>query len=390
MLIQGLRDSRHQPLDHGGYVDDQHASYDKDELVEIETWKADGGEEFAQVYVGNLHYHGHRTVPVNHERAQYYYAKAAARGNIEAKTQLVRMHIMKQSLLDSNETMRRMMEELIDAGSADATNLKGCVINNDPEALRLFEVATQMHPPQLPVALTNTGVMYRGIAGSLRNESTARAWFVKSAARGDTPGRFWLGTMEIGGHGGPQNCTQAVRHLASAVRYYVEEYIVPEGWKAHLAGDDAGDVAALFHYTWAAELGLSEAAADVYHLHARNRTGAVPPSPRRWAELAFAMHHPASAVSRPQLAAQLGTMHVVGIDGAANETSGELYLRFAAERNVTEAAHGLGWLLQQRQEWREASVIYWDMLAADLFAGTWASRVVGAVMLLRGWWLQLW
>jgi hypothetical protein len=49
---------------------------------------------------------------------------AARAGSIEAKEQLVRMHVMKQRPMESNETMRKLMEELIDLGSADATNLK--------------------------------------------------------------------------------------------------------------------------------------------------------------------------------------------------------------------------------------------------------------------------
>jgi hypothetical protein len=80
---EGLRESHHQPLDNGGWIDDQNSSHEKDELVEIEKYKADAGEAFAQLYVANLHYHGtiivfdytenfskenffpgHRTVPV--------------------------------------------------------------------------------------------------------------------------------------------------------------------------------------------------------------------------------------------------------------------------------------------------------------------------------------
>jgi hypothetical protein len=45
---------------------------------------------------------------------------------------------------------------------------QGCIINNEPEALRLFEEATRMNPPMLPVALTNTGVMYH--LGSVGNK----------------------------------------------------------------------------------------------------------------------------------------------------------------------------------------------------------------------------
>lgn len=79
--------------------------------------------------------------------------------------------------------MRRMMEELIDAGSADATNLKGCIINNEPKALDLFETATKMVPPMLPVALTNTGIMYHlGAVGNKRSDADARQW-VSGAGR---------------------------------------------------------------------------------------------------------------------------------------------------------------------------------------------------------------
>jgi TPR repeat protein len=45
-------------------------------------------QESAQLYIANLHYNGHRTVPVNHDVAHKYYTQAALRGNKEAKHQV--------------------------------------------------------------------------------------------------------------------------------------------------------------------------------------------------------------------------------------------------------------------------------------------------------------
>lgn len=37
---EGLRDSPHQPLDNGGEIDSQTASWENDEMVEVEKYKA--------------------------------------------------------------------------------------------------------------------------------------------------------------------------------------------------------------------------------------------------------------------------------------------------------------------------------------------------------------
>ncbi len=95
------------------------------------------------------------------------------------------MHMHRQRLLDSNATFLRLLREAAAEGSADAANLLGCVAPSEAEATQLFEQATRMEPPALPVAHTNAAVMHTLSLSLPRDLPRAAAHLLRAAAQGE-------------------------------------------------------------------------------------------------------------------------------------------------------------------------------------------------------------
>lgn len=141
---------------------------DEAEAVRWLAEKADGGNAWARLILGELYMRGSAGLPWDEAAAEKLFRSAAEQGMPQAQFALGNMYVLGQGGL-----------------RADASG-----------AMKWFlKAAEQNHPP----AQAALGVRYRF---AIRNDAEAVKWFVKAANNGDASGQVGLGDMYKSGRGG--------------------------------------------------------------------------------------------------------------------------------------------------------------------------------------------
>lgn len=376
---EGLKSLERVPLEkfQEALIDGQTADWEMDEMIEIERYKAeDLSNSFANEFLGDVFYHGKRTASVDYDLAQKYYFRA---NTTRAKVQLCRMHMMKQKLLPSNETFLQLLREASEhENSADATNLLGCVAGSDTEATHLFEKATRMDPPNLPVALTNSGIMHALSDKMERNFTKSRSFLLQAAAQGDIPAFYWLGRSFYYGEGGLRCLSSATRYLQQATRYFVLKEYEKRAFKCFLAEDWP---CSLVSYLLSGHLGFSDSFFDwiwlVKHFKAELLDVELPASINYIADTAFAAHFWNSTVNRATVANVLATMHHT----AGNMDRFFFFANYSAATFLdSEGLYNLGWYHEHVSRDFAKALRYYR---AMLWKSHWGADVVGALSWVR-------
>jgi TPR repeat protein len=213
-----------------------------------------------------------------------------------------------------------------------------------------------MDPPELPVALTNAGVMHSLALSLPTNLSLAKKYWLRAAAQGDVPAFFWLGTTALKERN--HHLATAVSFLSHATRYHVTAHVFSPALACSLAGNAscAQDLFLLCGY-----LGLAECFAELHE----------DPLLLRYA---FDGLHAASTLDKTVLASELLRKECL------TEKDYDLAL-FAAKRGSAEGFYTLGWFHEQRRELVTARRMY--ATVARRANTNWAEILVGVISYAR-------
>ena len=220
----------------------------------------------------------------------------------------------------------------------------------DTVAVHLFETATQMDPPDLAVALTNSGIMHT-VSSLPQNLTLAKKYWLRSAAQGDYPGLYWLAR-----EGADLDLASRALFHVYAVRYHVLRHVASVALAAALKNQNT---LATRLYVLCGMLGPADCFFDAAHVDFMQS--------RRWLQESLRLYHPGSSFEKAYAVVEL--LRFSDMD----ESDAALALA-SAERN-SEALYNVGWFLEnRRKDFVSAKRAY-----ATLFkrSRTWVDVVVG-------------
>ena len=177
----------------------------KDEAAAVDWYRqaADAGDTQAMIRLGRMHEAGAGGLAQDDAKARdWFFSKAAARGNTDAKAILVRSNSGPET-----EDVLKLRREA-EAGDANAICQLGFKYGtgeegfpkDEVEALKWYRKAADASNS---TAMFNIGIYYEyGMGGVTKNASEAVKWYRKAADNGNAKAMSMLGTFYTKGRGG--------------------------------------------------------------------------------------------------------------------------------------------------------------------------------------------
>ena len=352
----------------------------RDGLDFIEAWclreLAEQGDVTAQYKLGTAYEDG-SCVPIDNEKAVFWYRKAAEQGNSSAQYSLGRMFDYGCGVPEDKQEAIIWYRKAAEQGDGNAQNDLGVmyltgegVPEDKSEAIFWLQKAAEQG---VALAQNNLGIRYLNGDGVPQEMSQAAIWFRKAAEQGLAAAQFRLGKMYDDGIIVPENKTEAANWYRKAAKQGDREaqnnlgvmYLNGEGvnqdkseavfWFRKAAeqgvaeaqnelgvmylngeGVNQDKVQAISWFSKAAELGLKEAQ---YNLGVRYLFGEGVSEDK---SEAFTLFQKAAAQGFASAQFRLGKMYDDGIVVSENKTEAANWYRKAAKQGDKEAQNNLG------------------------------------------------
>ncbi|MBP5769685.1 MAG: sel1 repeat family protein [Fibrobacter sp.] len=209
------------------------ASYNgktRDGLDFIEAWclreLAEQGDVMAQYKLGTAYEDG-SCVPIDNEKAVFWYRKAAEQGNSSAQYSLGRMFDYGCGIPEDKQEAAIWYRKAAEQGDGDAQNDLGVmyltgegVPEDKTQAAFWFRKAAEQG---IATAQNNLGVRYLNGDGIPEDKAQAAFWFRKAAEQGLAAAQFNLGVRCFKGEGVPKDKSEAVSWFQKAAEQGLEE-----------------------------------------------------------------------------------------------------------------------------------------------------------------------
>ena len=209
------------------------ASYDgktRDGLDFIEAWclreLAEQGDVTAQYKLGTAYEDG-SCVPIDNEKAIFWYRKAAEQGNSSAQYSLGAMFDYGRGVPENKQEAIIWYRKAAEQGDGDAQNDLGVmyltgegVPEDKTQAAFWFRKAAEQG---IATAQNNLGVRYLNGDGIPEDKAQAAFWFRKAAEQGLAAAQFNLGVRCFKGDGFPEDKSEAVSWFQKAAEQGLEE-----------------------------------------------------------------------------------------------------------------------------------------------------------------------
>ena len=197
----------------------------RDGLDFIEAWclreLAEQGDVTAQYKLGTAYEDG-SCVPIDNEKAVFWYRKAAEQGNSSAQYSLGRMFDYGCGVPEDKQEAAIWYRKAAEQGDGNAQNDLGILLlygegvpEDKSEAIFWFRKASEQG---LKEAQYNLGVRYLFGEGVSEDKSEAFTLFQKAAAQGFASAQFRLGKMYDDGCVVPENKTEAANWYRKAAK----------------------------------------------------------------------------------------------------------------------------------------------------------------------------
>ena len=202
----------------------------RDGLDFIEAWclreLAEQGDVTAQYKLGAAYEDG-SCVPIDNEKAVFWYRKAAEQGNSSAQYSLGRMFDYGCGVPEDKQEAAIWYRKAAEQGDGDAQNDLGVmyltgegVPEDKTQAAFWFRKAAEQG---IATAQNNLGVRYLNGDGIPEDKAQAAFWFRKAAEQGLAAAQFNLGVRCFKGDGVPEDKSEAVSWFQKAAEQGLEE-----------------------------------------------------------------------------------------------------------------------------------------------------------------------
>ena len=202
----------------------------RDGLDFIEAWclreLAEQGDVTAQYKLGTAYEYG-SCVPIDNEKAVFWYRKAAEQGNSSAQYSLGRMFDYGCGVPEDKQEAAIWYRKAAEQGDGDAQNDLGVmyltgegVPEDKTQAAFWFRKAAEQG---IATAQNNLGVRYLNGDGIPEDKAQAAFWFRKAAEQGLAAAQFNLGVRCFKGDGVPEDKSEAVSWFQKAAEQGLEE-----------------------------------------------------------------------------------------------------------------------------------------------------------------------
>ena len=202
----------------------------RDGLDFIEAWclreLAEQGDVTAQYKLGTAYEDG-SCVPIDNEKAVFWYRKAAEQGNSSAQYSLGRMFDYGCGVPEDKQEAAIWYRKAAEQGDGDAQNDLGVmyltgegVPEDKTQAAFWFRKAAEQG---IATAQNNLGVRYLNGDGIPEDKAQAAFWFRKAAEQGLAAAQFNLGVRCFKGDGVPEDKSEAVSWFQKAAEQGLEE-----------------------------------------------------------------------------------------------------------------------------------------------------------------------
>ena len=202
----------------------------RDGLDFIEAWclreLAEQGDVTAQYKLGTAYEDG-SCVPIDNEKAVFWYRKAAEQGNSSAQYSLGRMFDYGCGVPEDKQEAAIWYRKAAEQGDGDAQNDLGVmyltgegVPEDKTQAAFWFRKAAEQG---IATAQNNLGVRYLNGDGIPEDKAQAAFWFRKAAEQGLAAAQFNLGVRCFKGDGVPEDKSEAVSWFRKAAEQGLEE-----------------------------------------------------------------------------------------------------------------------------------------------------------------------
>ena len=202
----------------------------RDGLDFIEAWclreLAEQGDVTAQYKLGTAYEDG-SCVPIDNEKAVFWYRKAAEQGNSSAQYSLGAMFDYGRGVPENKQEAIIWYRKAAEQGDGNAQNdlgvmyLTGEGIPQDKsEALFWFQKAAEQG---IATSQNNLGIRYLNGDGVPEDKAQAAFWFRKAAEQGLAAAQFNLGVRCFKGEGVPEDKSEAVSWFRKAAEQGLEE-----------------------------------------------------------------------------------------------------------------------------------------------------------------------
>ena len=202
----------------------------RDGLDFIEAWclreLAEQGNVTAQYKLGAAYEYG-SCVPIDNEKAVFWYRKAAEQGNSSAQYSLGRMFDYGCGVPEDKQEAAIWYRKAAEQDDGDAQNDLGVmyltgegVPEDKTQAAFWFRKAAEQG---IATAQNNLGVRYLNGDGIPEDKAQAAFWFRKAAEQGLAAAQFNLGVRCFKGDGVPEDKSEAVSWFQKAAEQGLEE-----------------------------------------------------------------------------------------------------------------------------------------------------------------------
>ena len=202
----------------------------RDRLDFIEAWclreLAEQGDVTAQYKLGTAYEDG-SCVPIDNEKAIFWYRKAAEQGNSSAQYSLGAMFDYGRGVPENKQEAIIWYRKAAEQGDGDAQNDLGVmyltgegVPEDKTQAAFWFRKAAEQG---IATAQNNLGVRYLNGDGIPEDKAQAAFWFRKAAEQGLAAAQFNLGVRCFKGDGVPEDKSEAVSWFQKAAEQGLEE-----------------------------------------------------------------------------------------------------------------------------------------------------------------------
>ena len=202
----------------------------RDGLDFIEAWclreLAEQGDVTAQYKLGTAYEDG-SCVPIDNEKAVFWYRKAAEQGNSSAQYSLGRMFDYGCGVPEDKQEAAIWYRKAAEQGDGNAQNDLGVmyltgegVPEDKTQAAFWFRKAAEQG---IATAQNNLGVRYLNGDGIPEDKAQAAFWFRKAAEQGLAAAQFNLGVRCFKGDGVPEDKSEAVSWFQKAAEQGLEE-----------------------------------------------------------------------------------------------------------------------------------------------------------------------
>lgn len=202
----------------------------RDGLDFIEAWclreLAELGDVTAQYKLGTAYEDG-SCVPIDNEKAVFWYRKAAEQGNSSAQYSLGRMFDYGCGVPEDKQEAAIWYRKAAEQGDGDAQNDLGVmyltgegVPEDKSEAIFWLQKAAEQG---VALAQNNLGIRYLNGDGIPEDKAQAAFWFRKAAEQGLAAAQFNLGVRCFKGDGVPEDKSEAVLWFQKSADQGLEE-----------------------------------------------------------------------------------------------------------------------------------------------------------------------